>query len=75
MADLRSAGPSGPVRMIDTVRKASDVPFDYGNSISIPAVVHMIDGKATVVRLDPRDPNFHLFYGLIPIAPTMRKTG
>jgi hypothetical protein len=35
-------------------------PYDFGNQISIPSVVIDVQGRPTVVRLDPRDPNYHL---------------
>lgn len=39
-------------------------PYDFGTKISIPCTVVEVNGRMTVVRLDPRDPNYHLVSGL-----------
>ena len=33
-------------------------PYEFGTTYSIPCVVREIEGKLTVIRLDPRDQNY-----------------
>lgn len=73
--DRRREPPPGSLNATVKVPPSAQGPYDFGNSISIPAVVRMLDGKPTIVRLDPRDPNYHRFFADVSIAPNMRKAG